>query len=350
MSEIPLVEISRIVVLSQALFIGLYGLLFTLKAPLGRAITAFGFCSVGGVILRFTWDGWQFGFAYYFMVLGVSATPVVVWLITQYVFDDEFKTRPAFWLLVLSYLTLNLVGRLAYANDQVLSVFEKILFYYVPQLTKLGFALHIMLIAALGMKTDLIEQRRRLRAPFALLAGLLICISLGSQMVNRGFQFAIPDGIEVIYNLVLAYGITLSAFRLRFSISPDKRSQKEPAKAEVLVEGAELIEEKLKELMQGKKYYLTSGITIGALAEELGEPEYKLRRIINGHLGFRNFNQYINSMRVRDAEVKLLASDLPVVSIAKELGYVSLSSFNKAFRDIHQWTPSEFRVKKREEA
>jgi AraC-like DNA-binding protein len=261
------------------------------------------------------------------------------------VFDDEFRTRLPFWLLVGTYLTLNLIGRLAYANDQSLSVVERILFYYTPQLTKLGFALHIMVIAVLGMKTDLIEQRRRLRAPVALLAGLLISISLGSQMMNQGFQFAIPDSVEVVYNFALAYGITLSIFRLGFSIAPNKPVAKIAEKSESVVEGTGLIEQKLTELMNDKKFYLTSGITIGALAEELGEPEYKVRRVINGKLGFRNFNQYINSMRVKDAEIKLQSSDLSVVNIAKELGYVSLSSFNKAFREINQWTPSEFRAK-----
>ncbi|HKX56754.1 MAG TPA: helix-turn-helix domain-containing protein [Xanthomonadales bacterium] len=34
---------------------------------------------------------------------------------------------------------------------------------------------------------------------------------------------------------------------------------------------------------------------------------------------------------------------IPVLTIALEAGFRSLSTFNKAFKDIHQETPSSFR-------
>ena len=65
------------------------------------------------------------------------------------------------------------------------------------------------------------------------------------------------------------------------------------------------------------------GLTIGALAEEVGAPEHKLRRLINDHLGFRNFAAFVNARRIDAAKARLAdpakARD-PVSAIAFDLG------------------------------
>ena len=44
--------------------------------------------------------------------------------------------------------------------------------------------------------------------------------------------------------------------------------------------------------------------TIAQLAEQLGTQEYRLRRLINGSMGHRNFNAFLNAYRI--AEVREL--------------------------------------------
>ena len=46
----------------------------------------------------------------------------------------------------------------------------------------------------------------------------------------------------------------------------------------------------------------------GRRAVRLGEPEYRLRRLINQRLGHRNFNAYINGYRLADATAALTTS------------------------------------------
>ena len=53
--------------------------------------------------------------------------------------------------------------------------------------------------------------------------------------------------------------------------------------------------------MEDKKIYKKEGLTIGELAELMNEQEYRLRKLINGQLGFRNFNDFLNQYRVNDA-------------------------------------------------
>ena len=98
--------------------------------------------------------------------------------------------------------------------------------------------------------------------------------------------------------------------------------------------------------MEQELYYRQVDLTIRSLSDYLIIPEHQLRRLINQHLGYRNFNDYLNRYRVRDAAQRL--SDpklvrLPILTIAIESGYASLTTFNKAFKTLKTMTPSEFR-------
>jgi AraC-like DNA-binding protein len=88
------------------------------------------------------------------------------------------------------------------------------------------------------------------------------------------------------------------------------------------------------------------GMTIGKLAETAGMPEYRLRQLINSGMGFRNFNDFLNSFRIREASRRLVDPrefKVPVLTIALDVGFRSISSFNKAFKEFHGMTPTAFR-------
>ena len=102
----------------------------------------------------------------------------------------------------------------------------------------------------------------------------------------------------------------------------------------------------LQEQMEGESAYHDSTLTIRKLAEQLSIPEHQLRRLINRHLGYRNFNDYLNHYRIGEAARCLgdpAQERLPILSIALEVGYASLTPFNRAFKARYQQTPSEFR-------
>ena len=68
--------------------------------------------------------------------------------------------------------------------------------------------------------------------------------------------------------------------------------------------------------------------------------------MINGSMGYRNFNQFLNHFRIQEASRRLVDRDtrrLPVLTIAIDVGYASLAPFNKAFKNIHGITPTEYR-------
>lgn len=96
--------------------------------------------------------------------------------------------------------------------------------------------------------------------------------------------------------------------------------------------------------------YRTVDLGIGRLADKLAVPEHRLRKLINGHLGFRNFSTFLNGYRVREACERLGDPDsarTPVLTIALELGYGSVGPFNRAFKAVTGLTPTDYRKRAR---
>ena len=106
-----------------------------------------------------------------------------------------------------------------------------------------------------------------------------------------------------------------------------------------------VLKQKLDAAMAGG-LYREAGLSIGVLAERLGSPEHRLRALINRRLGYRNFSAFLNHHRIAEAKAMLAAPahvDLPILTIAMDLGYGSLAPFNRAFREDCGQTPTDFR-------
>jgi AraC-like DNA-binding protein len=98
--------------------------------------------------------------------------------------------------------------------------------------------------------------------------------------------------------------------------------------------------------MTGDEVWRREGLTVGALAAEVGVPEHRLRVLINGRLGHRNFAAFINARRIEAARRQLADpafADTPVSKIAYDLGFASLGPFNRAFKEATGQTPTEWR-------
>jgi AraC-like DNA-binding protein len=94
------------------------------------------------------------------------------------------------------------------------------------------------------------------------------------------------------------------------------------------------------------RIYRQEGLSIGRLAQLQGLPEYKLRRLINQHLRYRNFADFLNQYRAADAKQALgdpSQDKVPILTIALDAGFASLGPFNRAFTAAVGMTPSAYR-------
>ena len=91
------------------------------------------------------------------------------------------------------------------------------------------------------------------------------------------------------------------------------------------------------------KPYLKESITITQVAEQMGLNTRLLSNYINYVKG-RNFNAWINFLKVQETMVVLLADrTLPLSDIAYRMGFADLASMSRIFKQIEGMPPSVYR-------
>lgn len=216
----------------------------------------------------------------------------------------------------------------------------------VQRLVSLALVIHAIALAINERGDDLIEKRRRLRVGFVIIVGLGAVMVLVIEMIfgfrHRSVLATLPQTI-VIFLSVIGAGTALlqSDPELLF----DPQATADPPPAPTLSPSEQVLKQKL-DVVMAQGVYREPGMSIGALAGRLGTPEHRLRALINQRLGYRNFSAFLNHHRIAEAK-QVLADparvDLPILTIAMDLGYGSLAPFNRAFRDAEGQPPSDFR-------
>ncbi|MCP4131166.1 MAG: helix-turn-helix domain-containing protein [bacterium] len=115
--------------------------------------------------------------------------------------------------------------------------------------------------------------------------------------------------------------------------------KKEP-KSEVTI--TEIAEEKLNVVINFIKQNYTSDISREGLAAAVDMNTSYLSTLFNTYTG-KKFNEYIHSLRIKDAAALLENTDKQIIDIAYTVGFDSLTTFNRAFKNETGSTPSECR-------
>ncbi|WP_158655082.1 helix-turn-helix domain-containing protein [Flavivirga eckloniae] len=104
---------------------------------------------------------------------------------------------------------------------------------------------------------------------------------------------------------------------------------------------------RISKLIVEKQLYLESDLSLSSLSKRLGVSTQKASEVINQYAK-QNFNDFINYYRIQDAKKMLLDvnhQNYTIASIAFDIGFSSLSSFNGAFKKFEDTTPSAYRKK-----
>jgi AraC-like DNA-binding protein len=279
--------------------------------------------------------------------------PAAFWLFSKWLFDDDFRWRGWWWGLLAGVVA---VFYLLFVQ-QKFKVFApphsvQILFGLLAQLISLGFVALALVEAARNRGSDLVPTRWRFRGVFIVATAALITVTALVEIALKGN--APPTSLAILQKmgiaaLTLVFAVNYLTFKPVFfpgSIGVPTVSAAVKSTAPAAQEPDVELLGQLAELMEKRAFWRTEGLTIRLLAEKMGVKEYRLRQAINQHLGHRNFNDYLNGYRIREA-CRLLADpaqrDLTVLEICYQLGYASLAPFNKAFRDQTGSSPTEWR-------
>ena len=99
----------------------------------------------------------------------------------------------------------------------------------------------------------------------------------------------------------------------------------------------------LEKLMEVDRLYKIEDFSLAMLAKEMSLSTQQLTELLNDRLNV-NFNTYINSFRVGEAKKLLIQQpESPVLSIAYEVGFNSVSTFYSAFVKFTGVSPAKYR-------
>jgi AraC-like DNA-binding protein len=272
---------------------------------------------------------------------------VVFWLFTRALFDEAFKLRwwhALVWAVVAAFSFVNCMW-IAPASSARVSIIA-------VNLIALGFIALAVTQTIASWSADLVERRRGVRVFIVSAAALYGGLNAILQILMPGGQ---PVEIANTVNSAVLAGVVAA---ICYAMMRVDGADLFPATTEVapvvIVPGQSVAEDSndqklvdaLMRLMGDERIYRHDNITIGTLATRLGIPEYKLRRLINQRLGYRNFNVFLNNHRIEEAKAALsdpTQLEVPVITIAMDAGFQSLGPFNRAFKAITGVTPTEYR-------
>ena len=288
-----------------------------------------------------------------------NMTPGLFAVLTSMLFTDR-RVQPSwlYGLLALQFILEIFRARSAPGADELSAWL---------QVTFAGFAIYW----TIGYwRVDLVEARRRTRAVVAIILGvnvvastILLRLILAENSVAN-YQGHVVLSVATLALLVFLLLRLMSGEVAVLQVDPlpiptdvaiedrgqeageSRPSKPRPAAAEVRHSEDELALTRLDSLLREQHIYRDPSLSLQQLAKRVGLPEYRLRQLIHKRLGFRNFNSFLHAHRIRDAVEQLTdpeRRDTLIVTIAQSVGYESVNTFNRGFKEVMDLTPSEFR-------
>lgn len=320
--------------------LALVGLPGTLRSPTGRATLLFDLCVIAFLIE--TAPGIHEGLVWWVIPLRILSNSIagvfVAWAET--VFGDASQSTRWRWAVFVALLPLAGLATISGSSLAWNATHAATLIVAVIETARV----------LAGRKADLVEPRRRLRIIFACAVGLVI---LATTILDAAGVRWLPG-----LSAVLAVAMVGALIRLRAVMpEPTFEPTREPTPAargavaipvaatDMSAEERQLAE-RLRRAMEQDRAYRDPDLSVDRLAEQVGVPEYRLRRMINQRLGYRNFTDFVNEHRLKEAREALsdpVQSRVPVLTIALDAGWGSIGPFNRAFKGQTGQTPTEFR-------
>lgn len=273
--------------------------------------------------------------------------PGVFYLVCVSLFSEQVKLKSWQFSLAAAPAIILLVAQIAKINlglesDSIMLYPSKIFVLILD----LSLACYALWVTVKSGRNDLVADRRIIRCGvISIAAAYIILVIFFGQVLSVDWPWLNP--LEMMLLAFLMTGINFYIFTAKtdslfaktvklqlLEQSPEKLSQEHIAL------------QKLTQQMTEAHLYKQEGLTITQLAKSLGFAEHRLRTLINVELGYRNFNDFLNYYRILDISEKLLMVEhksTPILTLAMDAGFRSLSSFNKVFKMTHNATPTEYR-------
>ena len=276
------------------------------------------------------------GFPIHFLALAGGG---YLWLFIVTLFED----RPLTWSSWGPVAILTVVGLFGMFTPRPLQNY----IWIGHNLIEISLGIHALSVILNSWRGDLVEARRRMRGPFLAMVIFLTfvfsAIEIGESMGVQSVWYPLLGAMSLAAFCVAGNVMFLQARPGLFGApQPDAPIAAGPS----LETAAAALERQTLDTVMAGGAWRDEGLTIAGLADKVGVPEHRLRRLINDQLGHRNFAAYLNGHRIEAAKGILAdpaKARTTVAAIAFDLGFGSLGPFNRAFKEATGMTPTEWR-------
>ena len=261
----------------------------------------------------------------------------LVWLFCMSLLRDEFRVgrieAAVSGLLVLGPLLVAL-GPWSLRVNPILAVYSSTIPFVMTA--------HVTWVCLAERSVDLVDTRRRARFWIPFLLALAALASVLSEELGDAAT------ASLVRNGVVGIPIAIGFLWWLAAVDPSRlRFEPEVATANARIDPRDqALLERLVALMEDGEAIREPSLTIDQLASRLGTPTHRLRTLINGALGARNFASFANHYRLTHAKTTLADPSRAretILAIAFEAGFPSLQTFNRFFRQAEGITPTQYR-------
>lgn len=321
------------------------------------------FCGSIAIMATKKVSGETLGAYQYLIGMGACATCNGYWLLSRSLFREKRA-------ILLPHITIAIVIAVLIMANQgylfvsgitpVLTKNSSIVPYVISELTVLLSSTVIMLSFWEGCRgfNTASKKGKSQRVLFLATFGLAVATSKLSQ----GMFADSPESKELITAFIILFVLANTQILLLWRFKKKKSSEKINDKSNDLAysqakhnisettQSSEIelaLAEKVETLLIEQSLYLKANLKVADIARELEVSEYRVSRILKNNLNARNFNQYVNQLRVTHAKNLLSDPDKkkwPVLVVGLESGFASVGPFTRTFKLLTGYTPNQYRT------
>ena len=102
--------------------------------------------------------------------------------------------------------------------------------------------------------------------------------------------------------------------------------------------------DKFNEVLKYIDEHYMENLCLESIAYKAGFSKFHFSRLFKQYTNF-TFNEYLTHRRIKAASDLLAQPNLSITEVSLAVGFVSISTFNRIFRQVNNCTPSEYRRK-----
>ncbi|WP_462164276.1 helix-turn-helix domain-containing protein [Pseudoalteromonas xiamenensis] len=318
------------------------------------------FCGSVAMVALKKITGEQIGAYQYLIGMTTCATCNVYWLLSR----SLFRTKNAIALphMIMAASIAGLVmfkqGYLFFSNLYDVHSFPSFTQHLLGELIGLLSSCILVLMIWEGFRG--FQQANKLEKKQRTFYLATIMGAIGLSTVSNSLFVDNPSAIDwgvglitltvLINTQILVYWRTRSIQAANTTLCTRYDETKEPNTVSALhIENAEErnFAKAILALLVDEQRFLQANLKVVDIARELDVSEYRISKALRNQLNAKNFNDFINKLRVEHASRLLLDPDKQhwsILVVGLESGFASVGPFTRAFKSLTGFTPNQYRL------